>query len=292
MTQYLAEVPVDPVAGLPIFHAASIANLRHGRVGPEFRYISGSDTDYDESVVKSAHRTLRVFEFFAEHRRPACAIEIASELGMPQSSASMLLRSLVSIGYLSLDTATRRYAPTHRLSLLGAWQPDLACATERLQAIAAELHAETGECVLVAEQYRHFVRYVHVLQSADPAKLLRIPLGTLRPIATTAFGHVLLAQKSDRDVRGLLHRARADRGSMDHGLDFAAALEAVQRAGTAGFACTSRAVDDLLTFQLAAPVRGHPELAIGIVSYGERFLDRCDELLGQVRRHAGWSDHA
>ena len=46
-------------------------------------------------VVKSAARTVLVFEFFSRIRRPATASEVEDSLQIPQSSASVLLRSLV-----------------------------------------------------------------------------------------------------------------------------------------------------------------------------------------------------
>ncbi len=93
------------------------------KVHSGYRYVSSSDGEYDKSVVKSAHRVLLVFEFFAERQLPASAMEIAINLNLPQSSTSMLLRSLVSVGYLGYDSETRLYAPTLRLPLMAAMAP-------------------------------------------------------------------------------------------------------------------------------------------------------------------------
>jgi DNA-binding IclR family transcriptional regulator len=72
------------------------------------------------TAVKSAARTLRVIEFFVEVRRRARANEIADRLGLPQSSASALLNSMVRLGYLDFDYATHTYEPTLRVAMLGA----------------------------------------------------------------------------------------------------------------------------------------------------------------------------
>ena len=62
-----------------------------------FRAADGSP---DPSVVKSAHRVLRIFEYFDEIERPAAMTEIARRLNYPPSSTSALLKSLVELGYL------------------------------------------------------------------------------------------------------------------------------------------------------------------------------------------------
>lgn len=53
------------------------------------------------SVVKSAGRVLQILEFFDDVKREANVVEICRALGYPQSSTSVLLRSLVQLGYLA-----------------------------------------------------------------------------------------------------------------------------------------------------------------------------------------------
>src|SRR5215471_10913884 len=73
------------------------------------------------SAIKSAQRTLAVFEYFQTRRRAATVGEISAALGMPQSSASMLLKCLLSLGYLDYSTTTRKFRPTYRVAVLGSW---------------------------------------------------------------------------------------------------------------------------------------------------------------------------
>jgi DNA-binding IclR family transcriptional regulator len=281
---------LDPCAVPPGLAATCSAHgddaRDHHRISRGFRYISVSDGNYDDSVVKSAHRVLLIFEFFAEYGRPASAIEIAVTLDFPQSSTSMLLRSLVSTGYLDFDPATRLYAPTIRVSLLGLWQRGQADLTSDILCLVDRLHAETGECVLLAEQYRAFMRCIYVRQSEDPDKVLYMPLGTLRPICSTALGQMLLAQMPESDAALLIRAALADRGSADYGLEYRGVTNAVASARERGFACTSRLVNDLQTFQIATilPGRaGRAPFAIGIISYEDRFLGREQQLLDRLR---------
>jgi DNA-binding IclR family transcriptional regulator len=80
-----------------------------------------------QSVVKSAARVLEVFEFFAERKAGATVNDVCTSLGYPQSSTSVLLKCLHSLGYLDYEASTRHYAPSARVRALGEW---IAEATE------------------------------------------------------------------------------------------------------------------------------------------------------------------
>ena len=61
------------------------------------------------SQVKSATRTLDIIEYVVAHPRPLVAQEIATALGIPVSSLSYLLATLVERNYLVREG--RRYSP-------------------------------------------------------------------------------------------------------------------------------------------------------------------------------------
>ncbi|MGZ3338702.1 MAG: helix-turn-helix domain-containing protein, partial [Reyranella sp.] len=52
------------------------------------------------AAIKSAERALAILEYFQEKRRAATVGDIAGALSLPQSSTSMLVKCLVSLGYL------------------------------------------------------------------------------------------------------------------------------------------------------------------------------------------------
>jgi DNA-binding IclR family transcriptional regulator len=73
------------------------------------------------SIVKSAARALEVLEYFATRRSPATVGEICSALELPQSSTSVLLKTLLKLGYLDYIRDGRRYFPTAKVAALGNW---------------------------------------------------------------------------------------------------------------------------------------------------------------------------
>ena len=80
--------------------------------------IPGPITPAQSSQVKSATRTLDIIEFVVAHNRPMVAQEIATALGIPVSSLSYLLATLVERGYLARDG--RRYSSGPWLARLQA----------------------------------------------------------------------------------------------------------------------------------------------------------------------------
>ncbi len=80
--------------------------------------MAASDPAAQSSQVKSATRTLDIIEYVVAHNRPLVAQEIAVALGIPVSSLSYLLGTLVDRGYLALDG--RRYSAGPGLQRLQA----------------------------------------------------------------------------------------------------------------------------------------------------------------------------
>src|SRR4051812_27531129 len=102
-------------------------------------------------LVKSAVRVLEVFELFERERRPCALNEICAALDYPQSSGTVLLKSLVSRGYLSYDRSARTYFPSLRLASLGEWVgPALFGQDGTIFEVLRDLHRATGETVSIA----------------------------------------------------------------------------------------------------------------------------------------------
>ncbi|MGE0830750.1 MAG: helix-turn-helix domain-containing protein, partial [Hyphomonadaceae bacterium] len=71
--------------------------------------------------IKSAERTLALFELFSAAERPLAVNEVVHALGIPQSSATMLLQNMAALGYLEYLPELRKYKPSIRLFLLNCW---------------------------------------------------------------------------------------------------------------------------------------------------------------------------
>lgn len=190
------------------------------------------------TTVKSALRVLELLEYFAEERRAAPVGELATALGWPQSSTSVLLRCLVDAGYFDHDRRTGLFSPNVRLGLATAWIQEHAYSEHSLLRLMERVHEQTGHTVMIGERRGIHVRYLHVLQSQREGRFTA-KIGSLRPLFGSAAGRMLLTTLPEREIGALLRKANAlepDRGRQH---DFEQVCRAVARARQAGHAESS-----------------------------------------------------
>lgn len=219
----------------------------------------------ERNVVKSAARVLHILEFFDEVKRASSVAEVAEHHGWPHSSTSVLMRSLVALGYLHYDAGERSYFPSTRVTLLGDWIQDNRFKDGQLRRLMHDLNDETGETVVLAAQNGLHSQYVRVIQGTNTLRM-HLHIGTLRPLFISGTGRALLSQmdpatirklarkhnaSSDTqvpiDIAGLLEQAAADRAN-----GYAMSLNHVTpRAGSIAMALPTRPQDKLLVIGLA-----------------------------------------
>lgn len=189
----------------------------------------------ERSEVKSARRTLEMLEFFAARHGPATVSEVADALDYPQSSTSMLLRTLESLGYLIHDTATRSYRPTLRVMLLGTWMHDELFGQASLFSNMEQLRLHTGQAVLVGLRQGIHVRFILSLPSHKP-NALQYSVGVMRPVCLSAAGKMLLTRESDREVQRIAQRANAQATSPEQCVNVSALVAEVRACRERGWA--------------------------------------------------------
>ncbi|MDB5861590.1 MAG: hypothetical protein JWQ76_5279 [Ramlibacter sp.] len=237
--------------------------------------------------MKSAARALQVLEYFDEIQRHANVIEISETLGLPQSSTSSLLRSLVAMGYLHFDRGARSYTPSCRVALLGNWvNSPLFMGGVALRCME-DLQQRTGDAVMLAIQNGVWAQYIHVLQATSSARL-HVTRGALRPVAASGTGYALLSALTDAEVRKVAHRVNAEVRSGAIKAPTVATddlLQTIAEVRRLGYAFTS----DLVTpggavLAMPLPVTdGGQALVIGLGGISEVQKKRRAELLGIMR---------
>ena len=189
-----------------------------GRRAPRDGTGAGSRTDLlvgadavgpSLAFVKSAGRVLQILELFDALQREARVSEIAERLGFPQSSTSMLLKSLAQLGYLDYDAGSRTFLPSPRVALLGAWLDTGPVRDGSLVRMLEHLSERTGDTVILAARNAIFSQYVHVLQ-ARSAMRFHVPPGTRRLVVWSATGTALLADSTEAEIGPLVRRTNAE----------------------------------------------------------------------------------
>jgi DNA-binding IclR family transcriptional regulator len=226
---------------------------------------SGEPYDYN---VKSATRALEVIELFGVHRHPLSVTEIANALSIPQSSSSVLLHALSSIGFVTRNRKTRKYVPGIRSVFLGNWIHDAIFPGGSLLGALDALSRDASANVRLGLRSGTHVRYVHV-SWPDNAERFRLSPGMMWPVCHDALGRALLATETDRDVSGIVRRANAEKGARVIGVEgFMEELRAQRKNGYAECDDWGSGRERVLAIPLRAPF-GIPA-AIGIGIQAER----------------------
>ena len=155
--------------------------------------------------IKTARRAFEVLELFQARRAPLRLQDISATLDYPGSSASALLKSMVALGYLRYDRTTRTYMPTMKIADLGSWVQSAIFGDGSLMRAMHALSERFGETVTLAVQSDLHAQYVYLIQSRLPIWYL-LPIGTLRPLTASGGGLLMLAAKTDAQIRKVWKR--------------------------------------------------------------------------------------
>lgn len=214
---------------------------------------------------QALQRAFGVLETVARRGTGITMAEISREMGLHPSTAFHVLRSLVALGYVRQDEASRQYRLGTKVFQLAA-----SVFTElELAEIAAPVVTEMAR---VSGETSHLAVFdrgeVVVITKADGSGPLRVAerVGYPRPAHCTAIGKVLLAYLREADLTAFLAQARLEPRT-PRTITSPAALEAeVARVRAHGYATDDEEFAEGLRC-VAMPVRnftGQVVAAIGL----------------------------
>lgn len=148
------------------------------------------------SQVKSATRTLDIIEYVVAHDRPLVAQEIATALGIPVSSLSYLLSTLVDREYLVRDG--RRYSAGPGLDRLQVKGGGLLLA-ERVAPLVRSIRVQLNETASFFVRTGWEVEPI-VTETSEQALRYSVTTGRRLPMHVMAAGKALLAALPDDEL--------------------------------------------------------------------------------------------
>lgn len=227
-----------------------------------------------------------MLEYFAERQGPATVADVVQGLGYPQSSTSVLLQTMAKLRYLEYDRSSRKYVPTLRTALLGSWIHDQVFSDVSLAKLVADLHETSGTTVILGMQNDIHVQYIHLLQPPHLKLHWYIKPGSLRPLARSGVGKVLLSKKPDIDVIYLLRRMNAEERNPEKRTGESELLQELDEIRARGYAYTEGTVNEragVVAMHLPTPA-SQPHMAIGIGAEIPELRRRRPEFIDLLNR--------
>lgn len=214
-------------------------------------------------LSRSIKRTLEVLEFFDADHHTVSVSGISRALGYPQSSTSILLKSLAELGYLHYDRQNRTYRPTARVALLGRGVQSYLFGNGSVMSALEEVSQRTGELTLLAAPAGIVVQYIHVIPATNPIRM-HLRTGAVRPMIGSAAGHLFLSARPDKELEEEI--ARLDLTQGEHLIGRDELKKQIRRIRRRGYAISTNTVTPgggIVAMLLPGQFNGTP-LVIGI----------------------------
>lgn len=213
-----------------------------------------------QTAVKSATRTLDIIEYVCAKPGGAIAQAIASDLGIPVSSLSYLLATLVDREYLRRDG--RRYLPGPGLRRLQRID-DAPTLVDRARPLIRALRLQLNETSSLFRRCAWECEAI-VTETAEQTLQYSIPVGRRTPLHCTAGGKALLASLPAEELHRYFMENTLTRFTPDTICDREALLADLERVRERGFA---KSTDEYVPGISAIAVAVHEDgVAIGAVS--------------------------
>jgi DNA-binding IclR family transcriptional regulator len=239
----------------------------------------------ENAVVKSAARVIQVFEFFDAVRRESTVADIADHFGWPHSSTSVLVRSLVTLGYLHYEPKHRTYTPSLRVALLGDWIPNSMLIHGKVTDLMERLNLETGETIVLAAQNGLHSQYLRVIQGTNTLRM-HLQIGTLRPLLYSGTGRMLLTPMTDAAITKLVQKYNlaAEEGAR---VDIAGLLTQIGEDRERGYAVSMNQVTPHATLIAMLLPTGPNErpLTIGVAGLTDRLIANEQNYVRAMQEH-------
>lgn len=232
--------------------------------------------------VKTAGRTVELFEIFARARAPLTLSELARALNAPQSSCFNLLRALEARGYLYSVGGNKRVYPTRKLFDLAEAIAGYDPVIPRVEATLAALRDRTHETVILGTRQGEQVIYLAVAEGRQTIRYIS-RAGELKPMHASAIGKALLMAMPEAERERLVHRLPLAAATARTVTDPERLLADIAAAATRGYAQTEgENVADVMA--VACPLRVEAiSYAIAVAGPVGRMAPRAGEVAGWMR---------
>jgi DNA-binding IclR family transcriptional regulator len=248
--------------------------------------------------VKSADRTLDIFELLASEPQGLTIAEISDVLGLARSSTHGLVQTLLSRGYL-IRNGGRRYHLGARLIQLGLNVVDRLELRSAARAPLEQLVADTHDTALLAVPADGDLLYVDKILS-DARDVRTDPrVSSRKPLQCSSLGKALLAALDDRSVADVINIVALEGATVYSITDRDQLLKDLAMTRKRGYSIDEQ--EALLgVWCVGAPVRDHTGRSIAAISLStikeffepERTGPQVTAAAVEISRGMGWRGNA
>lgn len=214
--------------------------------------------------VKSAARTLAIYETFARAQKPLSLSELSRMIGSPSSSCLQILRTLEKAGYVYQTGPRKSFYPTRKMLSLCSEIASAEPWIDDVLPILEELRDKCQETVMFGKLHDRQIIYLAVLQGLRSIRY-HVPIGDAQLIHATSVGKALLAAlpapQRDKLIKNLKLKAVTDTTFTDRD----AFAREIQLTAERGYAQTNgEGISDVMALAKAVTiVSDHYAVAIG-----------------------------
>jgi DNA-binding IclR family transcriptional regulator len=227
------------------------------------------------SVVKSAARVLKILEYFENVHCEANVIEICRALDYPQSSTSVLLRTMVALGYLQYNVKGRTYIPASKVALLGTWVNRALFRDGNIYRLFDKISELTDHPITVAVRNGAYLQYIHSAQLNAWGRPCHV-VGTTYALTSRGSGLAILSTLSEAEAGKIIRRLNSEAPNPDQRVNIIELMRRLCVIRAQGYALASDpVVPDQAEIAMPLSIGGGMAHAIAICgSYKDLAADR------------------
>ncbi len=209
-------------------------------------------------------RSVQVLEVLRSSEGGLTIRQVADRAGLSKSTVQRLLRDLLDTDLVGQDPQTQGYQLGPRTLALGVAYQRRLDVRQRALAHMAELRDSTGETVGLSVGYGDQMMHIEQAESASELRAT-FEIGRPLPLWSGAPSRILLADRTDEEIRRILSTRDHSEITPVHPPDPDAMLADIRSARTTGY---TLAVEETLpgVSTISAPIRGASEELVATLS--------------------------
>jgi IclR family transcriptional regulator, acetate operon repressor len=142
-------------------------------------------------AVRSADRTLLLFETFEALGRPLVLSELAEKMGIPTSSCHGIVQTLMQRGYLYSIGTRKAIYPTRKVLVMAESLVSRDPILDVIEPSLKQLRDDTHETVIVGKRQRDEILYLAVFEGPHAIRYTA-RAGEFKPLHSTSIGKAIL----------------------------------------------------------------------------------------------------